>query len=207
MAYWIYSSEALPNPEMMGKRGYTPDSEYIRWNGVTLPLIPKKKWLELPDSFTTTRKSDWRSRPEEVEIHVRKFKPVIQGRFAERGVIFLDHQPTDYEKTELEGVSQQLNLAWRRTCIQWYEDQVREKEVTGHGRTVPTPYEDECYDMLGMEKPYSVKAMQAQRNPGQEAALQIAEAISRGRVADATAIGKALADALRPPPPPEPARK
>lgn len=198
MAYWIFSSEALPNPDMLGRPGYTPDSEYIKFGGIALPFIPKNKWMQLPDTMATLRRQDWKDKHgQEVEIPIRKFKGIIDGRFAERGVVFLDHEPTDFEKQELRKVSAELNLEWRRQCIQWYEDQVREKEVTGHGRTKPTPYEDECYEVMGMEKPYSVEAMRAQRNPGQEAALKIAEAISEGRKSDAAAIGKIVADAIR----------
>jgi hypothetical protein len=198
VSYWIFSSEALPNPEMLGRPGYTPDSEYIRFGGIALPNIPKNKWMELPDSFTTIRRQDWKDKHgQEVDIPVRKFKGVIDGRFAERGVVFLDHEPTDYEKQVLKKASEELNMAWRRQCIQWYEDQVREKEVTGHGRTKPTPYEDECYEVMGMEKPYSVEAMRAQRNPGQEAATKIAEAIADGQKNSAIAIGRAVADALK----------
>lgn len=199
MSYWIYSTEALPNVEMMGKPGYTPDSEYIRFGGITLPPIPKKKWTLLPDSFTTIKRADWRDRHGmEVEIPIKKFKGVIDARFLERGVIFLDHEPSDAEKTELKMASEQLNLSWRRKCIQFYENQVAEKQTTGKGRTTPTPYEDECYELLGMKKPYSVDALQAQRDPGKEAADKIAQAIAKGREADARAIAEAVRDVFRP---------
>lgn len=177
---WIYSSEALPNPAMMGKPGYTPDQEFIRWGGAQLPPIPAKKWTRLPDSFSMLIHRDWRDKTGfEYDISVQKFKPIVtNGRFAERGVIWLDDPlPKDATLKELEAISERLNLKWRKQCIQMYEDQVREKEVTGHGRTRPTPYEDECFDMLNMKKPYSVDAMQAQRDPGAAAATMIAEAI------------------------------
>lgn len=179
---WIYSTEALPNPAMMGKPGYTPDQEFIRWGGATLPPIPAKKWTRLPDSFSMLIHRDWRDKSGyEYEIPVQKFKPVvISGRFAERGVIWLDDPlPKDATLRELEAISERLNLKWRMSCIQNYEDQVREKEVTGHGRTKPTPYEDECFDVLKMKKPYSVDALQAQRDPGAAAAQMIADAISK----------------------------
>jgi hypothetical protein len=179
MSYYIYSTEALPNTAMMGKPGYTPDNEFIRWMGLTLPPIPARKWTKLPDALHTIRRQDWRDRHgTAVEVQVQKFSGIINANFAKRGVVFLDHEPSTAEKAKLEEVSEELNIEWRRECIQNYENQVRDKEVTGTGRTKPTPYEDECYDILKMEKPYSVKHFQAMRNPGNEAAQKIADAIS-----------------------------
>jgi hypothetical protein len=65
------------------------------------------------------------------------------------------------------------------TQVEWYENQVREKEVTGKGRTTPTPYEDECYTLLGLTKPYSVEAMRAQRHPGEAVGEQLVAALDR----------------------------
>lgn len=182
MPYFIYSHEALPNPDMMGKPGYTPDQEFIRWGGLTLPPVPKQKWTKLPDSLNTIRRSDWRDRQGTlIEIHISKFAGIVNANFAKRGVIFMDHEPTAEERARLESLSEDLNKTWRKECIQLYEDQVREKEVTGHGRTKPTPYEDECYSILNMTKPYSPEHFQAQRNPGMAAAQQIANAISESQ--------------------------
>lgn len=205
MSWHIYSHEALPNPQMLGKPGYTPDAEMIRWGGVTLPYIPKQQWLALPDEFTTLKRQDWRDRQgTPVEIPIRRFKAVVDGQFSERGVVMLDHEPTTSEKKALEALSAELNMKWRKKCVQWFEDQVRDREVTGHGRTKPTPYEDECYEMLAIPKPYSVEAFRAQRQPGEDAAERIADAISKslkqGREDAATQVADAL---TRPEPKPE----
>lgn len=179
MPHWIYSHESLPNQKLMGKPGYTPDSEFIRWGGLTLPPLPERQWTKLPEYLNTIRRSDWRDRQgTPIEIHISKFGPIIKNSFAKRGVIFMDHEPNEREKEELQRVSKELNLEWRKECIQMYEDQVREKETTGHGRTKPTPYEDECYEILGQKKPYSVEHFQAMRNPGDMAAQKIAAAIA-----------------------------
>lgn len=193
MAHWIYSHEALPSQKLMGKPGYTPDSEFIRWGGLTLPPLNERQWTKLPDYLNTIRRSDWRDRQgTPIEIHISKFAPVIKNSFAKRGVIFMDHEPTEREKAELERVSRELNLEWRKECIQLYEDQVREKETTGHGRTKPTPYEDECYEMLGQKKPYSVEHFQAMRNPGDVAAQKIAAAIAESQKDLVTTLVDAL---------------
>jgi hypothetical protein len=196
LAYWLYSCESLPNPAMMGKPGYTPDQEFIRWNGITLPLLHKGVWTKLPDSMFTIRRSDWKDRQgQEVEVHISRFKGIISSRFAARGVIFMDHEPSAAEKEKLEKVSQDLNYEFRKDCIQTYEDQVAEKQVTGHGRTKPTPYEDECYEILKMPKPYSVDTFRAQRQPGQEAGERIAAAIAEANK-PMMAVVEALTEAL-----------
>lgn len=187
MSYFIYSTEALPNPKLLGKPGYNPDGEYIRYNALTLPPIPEKAWMKLPDELTTRIKAHWVDKVgTERDVVISRFAGVIRGRFAERGVIFLDHEPTEAEKKRLEPLSLQLNDEWRKRCIDQYEQQVRDRQVTGHGRTQPTPYEDECYEILGLPKPYSVEAFKAQRMPGNEAAERIAQAVADA-VKDTTA--------------------
>jgi len=199
MGWHIYSSEALPNPEFMGRPGYTPDSEYIRFGGVALPLIPKGTWLKLADSYPTLRRKDWRDKQgEEVEISVRRFKGIIENPergFAERGVILLDHEPSSAEKEKLERLSAELNLKFRKKHIEFYENQ-RQIALARQGTYPATPYVDECYELLRMEKPYSVEALQAQRSPGEKAAQQIADAISAGQENSARAIAEAVTEAL-----------
>jgi hypothetical protein len=180
MSWWIYSDEALPNPQMMGKPRYTPDSEYIKVGGVALPLIPKQQWMQLPDEFTSVRHADWRDKHgTEVVIPIKRFKPIVDNPergFAERGVIMLDHEPSETEKKRLEVVSHELNMKFRKRQVEFYENQ-RHIATARQGTYDPTPYVDECYEMLHMKKPYSVDALQAQRDPGAAAAQQIADAM------------------------------
>jgi hypothetical protein len=182
MSWHIYSSEALPNPDFMGQPGYTPDSEYIRYGGIALPVLPKGEWLELPDSFTTIRHQDWRDKQgTEVEISIKRFKGIVanpERGFAERGVILLDHKPSDAERVKLEHLSAELNLAFRKKHVEFYENQ-RQIALARQGTYPVTPYVDECYELLAMKKPYSVDALQALRDPGARAAQQIADAITQ----------------------------
>jgi hypothetical protein len=202
MAWHIFSSEALPNPEFMGKAGYTPDSEYIRFGGIALPVLPKGTWVKLPDSFTTIRHMDWKDRQgTEVEISVRRFKAVVDNPergFAERGVIMLDHDPSDAEKAKLGQLSAELNLKFRRRHVEFYENQ-RQIALARQGTYPVTPYVDECYEILSLHKPYSVEALQALRDPGQDAATKIARAISDTMKQDRQDAAMALADALTAP--------
>lgn len=199
MSYFIYSSEALPNPEMLGKPRYTPDSEFVRFNGIALPPIPKKQWTQLPDEFLTIRRQDWKDkRGTEVEVPVKRFKAVVDNPdrgFAERGVIMLDHEPSASEKAKLASLSEELNLKFRKKAIEFYENQ-RQMALARQGTYEPTPYIDECYDILSMKKPYSMEALKAQRDPGAAAASQIAEAIAGALKKDREDTANAALEAL-----------
>lgn len=180
MPYWIYSTEPLPNPDLMGKPGYTPDSEYIKHGGFTIAQLPAKTWTQLKDLYRTIRHRDWTDRKGTPEsIHMEEIAPAIKTKFEKRGVILLDHEPTEKEKALYELKSADASRAFMMEQVEWYENQVREKEVTGHGRTKPTPYEDLCYSFLELTKPYSVEAMRAQRHPGEAVGEQIVAALDR----------------------------
>jgi hypothetical protein len=177
MAWHIYSTEALPNPDFQGKPGYTPDGLYIKWGGIALPPVPKQKWVKLEDTYPSLRRRDWTDkRGEEIEIPIRRFKPIVDGRFAEMGVILLDHEPSEIEKKTLEATSANLNLNWRKRQIEFFEQQ-REVAIARQGTYPVTPYIDECYDILDIKKPYSVESLEAKRDPGAKAAAMIAKAI------------------------------
>jgi hypothetical protein len=180
MPYWIYSHEALPNPDLMGKPGYTPDAEYIRHGGFTLAFLPAKTWTKLPDISRTIRHRDWTDRKGTPEaIHMEDIVKPLTEKFEKRGVVLLDHEPDAKEKAVYELKSENASRAFMMSQVEWYEGQVREKEVTGHGRTKPTPYEDLCYSFLELTKPYSVEAMRAQRHPGEAVGEQIVAALDR----------------------------
>ena len=178
MPFHVYTVEEFPNTKLMGKAGYTP--EYLQWGGISLPPLEAKKWAKLPDNYYNTYHVDWKDRAG-TRRHVTgdDLFDRLRKRFENRGLVFLDHEPSIAEKVELERDAYQKNLAFRMTIVEGYENAVREKEVTGKGRTTPTPYEDECYSVLGLTKPYSVEAMRAQRHPGEAVGEQIVAALQR----------------------------
>lgn len=177
MSYWVYSEEGLPNPQLAGKPGYTP--EYMLAAGVQI-IVPERTWFKLPDNFYSLSHRDWTDRAgHRTHVAADELVKIFEKRFEERGVVFLDHEPSDTEKRLYEIKSKDANIAYRMGAVEWYEGQVREKEVTGQGRTKPTPYEDQCYTMLCLSKPYSVEAMRAQRHPGEAVGEQIVAALSR----------------------------
>jgi hypothetical protein len=178
VSYWLYSAESFPNIDMMGRPGYTP--EYVGHAGIQLAPVEKEKWTQLPSNWTNVKHRDWmdkRGTPE--RVLAEDLVKAILARFGERGLTILDHEPTSTEKESVAKKMADANIAHRMRAVEWYENQVREKEVTGTGRTKPTPYEDECYTMLGLTKPYSVEAMRAQRHPGEAVGEQIVAALER----------------------------
>jgi hypothetical protein len=181
--------------------------DYIRWNGVTLRvfdesrnetcIVPKNRWAEVVEMQTTTRRGSWKEAPQEVDVYAARFKPIVDGRFAERGVIMLNHEPTEAEKKHLSETSFHTNMMFRKRHIENFESQRKAAEAR-QGTYEPTPYVDECYDLLQMRKPYSMEAMRAQRDPGREAAIDIAKAMKDAQLEGA----KAIVDMLNRPPEP-----
>jgi hypothetical protein len=186
MSTWVYSTEAFPHDKLTGKPGYTP--EIPMYLGITLPL-QAKTWTVLPTRYPTLTHRDWTDRSgTRGFIYTEEVIKGLKPQYEKRGVIFLDHEPTPSEKEMLPKVSEEVNMTFRSDVIRNFEQQIREKEVTGHGRTKPTPYEDECYDLLGMHKPYSPEALRSARDPGSAAATKFAEAITAALKADREAL-------------------
>ncbi len=177
MSYWVYSPEDLPNPKMMGKAFYTP--EYIILNGFQFPPLKKGEWTQLPNSYSTMRHRDW--------VDKQGFKDVVfidedfiqrlrdQGWEA-RGFVFMDHKPSQVEDHQARIESKRLNEAFRQRRIDDFEHEAKAREMRG-AYVQPLPYVEECYEILGIAKPYSVEALKAQRQPGEESAQKIANAI------------------------------
>lgn len=178
MPFYIYSSENLPNNDLSDKPGYSPET--FTWGGVTLPPLQAEKWLKQPELFHTIRRADWTDKQGRKDYTTgEEYFKVLKTRWGGRGVIILDHEPSAEEKVSVAAKSKAANLAYRMTVIERYEHQIRDREITGIGRTQPTPYEDECYSILGLTKPYSVEAMRAQRHPGEAVGEQIVQALDR----------------------------
>lgn len=198
MPFFVYTSETLPNPEMFGKVGYTP--EWFRFHGVQLPVIKKGEWAKFPDNYFNLYHKDWRDRSG-TRIHISGtdtegdkgeriagMASVLAARWGERGVIVLDHPPTAEEKAKLEPLSEELNRDFRSRIIHNFENE-RQMAIARQGQRHPTPYEEECYELLNVTKPYSAEALRAARDPGGQAADRIADAIA-----------KALSDRVKPEP-------
>jgi|SRR5215471_1661074 len=186
MAYWIYSVESLPNPAMMGKPGYNP--ECFQWNGVRLPL--SAGWQKVQDSFSNFRRWNWKDRPvrdtatmadseDDQGTPIKGIAKVLEERWGSRGVIVLSREPKEHEKARYEKEANDANLAFRMKAVEAYEERLKQRAVGEKVSSQVTLYEDECYTILGITKPYSVEAMRAQREPGRVVAEDISNALER----------------------------
>jgi len=186
MAYWVYSPEALPNTELRGKPGYNP--ECFQWNGVRLPLVAG--WQKFQETFFVHRRESWRDRPKRDTIlmddseddqgrNVKGLATMLKERFGNRGVVVCEKEPQPSEKLKLEQQAQEANLAFRMRFIEQYEERLKKRAVGELVPTEVTAYEDQCYDVLGLVKPYSVEAMRATRHPGEAVGEQIVAALDR----------------------------
>ena len=178
--YWVYSVEPMPRTDLFSKRDYNPINDYISYNGIYLDPIPAKTWVKIPDRFRSLRHHDRTDKQGHVyHVFADEIVKANRERMGARGTIFTDHEPTAAEKPVLEKTALDANVEFRLAAIQHYEDQVREHETGNPARTKPTSYELECYEVLGMERPYSVAAFKSQRDPGAAAATRFAEALEK----------------------------
>lgn len=188
MPFYVYTSETIPNPEHFGKVGYTP--EWFQFHGVQLPVIKQGEWAKFPDNFFTMYHKDWRDRggtrqhvsAQDTEgdkgERIAGLASALSARWGDRGVIVLDHPPTPEEKKSLQALSLELNREFRARMIHSFENE-RQMAIARQGQRHPTPYEEECYDLLNVTKPYSAEALRAARDPGGQAADRIADAIAK----------------------------
>lgn len=200
MPYYVFAPEDLPNPEMMGKPYYTP--EYIILNGFQFPPLKKGVWTPLPNTYRTVRHRDWvdkQGASDTVFIDEEFIQRLRDQGWEKRGFIFLDHKPSQVEEHQARQESKRLNETFRQKCIDQFEHDAEARKMRG-AYIQPTPYVEECYAILGIAKPYSVEALKAQRQPGEEAALKIADAIkdalasSEARQREVAAVAEKVAE-------------
>jgi hypothetical protein len=177
--YWVYSVEPMPRVDLFGARDYTPDNDWISFNGVHIGAVPAKTWMQLPSRIKSLRHHDRTDRQGHVyHVFADEIVKANQHR-ANRGVIFLDHEPTAKEKLTLEARALEANTQFRMEAMQRYEDSVREHDTGNPSRTKPTSYELECYELLGIERPGSVAAFKSQRQPGEAVAERFTAAMEK----------------------------
>lgn len=178
MPFFIYSHEPLPNKDLVGKPGYTPDQECIRHGGFLLAELPAQTFVQLPTSITTIRHRDWldkRGTPE--RIYLEDLIPAFRNKYSDRGVLLFDHELNEKEKELAVTESKRTHEAWLMSRVQDYEERLRQKVVGEKVPTKVTPYEDYAYTVLGLMKPYSVEAMRAERYPGENVAREFRDAM------------------------------
>jgi hypothetical protein len=186
MSYWVYSIEALPNPQLLGKHGYNP--ECFMWNGIRLPLQPG--WQKFPETFFTVHRQSWRDKLKREVVSmvdstdddgrgIKGLATMLEERFGSRGVAVFSREPSALDKERIEEQCRKDNLAFRMLMIENYENRLEQRKVGEIVPTAVTPYEDQCYEILGLVKPYSVEAKRAQRHPGEAVGEQLVAALER----------------------------
>lgn len=178
--FYVYTVEPMPRTDLHMKRDYNPANDRIAYNGIYLPPVEAKTWTRIEDRFKSLRHLDRSDRQGHVyHVFADELVKANQERLRPRGVVFTDHEPTAAEKATLEKEALDANIQFRLEAIQHYEDQVREHETGNPARTKPTTYELECYEVLGMERPYSVAAFKSQRDPGGAVTERFAAAMEK----------------------------
>lgn len=196
--YWIYSVEPMPRVDLFSTRDYTPDNDWIGYNGVHIGPVPAKTWVNLPQRIKSLRHHDRTDRQgHPYNVFADEIVKANRARHAPRGVIFTDHEPTAAEKAILEKQALEANTQFRMETMQRYEDAVREHDTGNPSRTKPTSYELECYELLGIERPGSVAAFKSQRQPGEAVAERFAAAMEK-LVAHLSGIGGSSAAKAHP---------
>lgn len=194
--FYVYSIEPMPRVDLFSKRDYNPSTDYIAYNGIYLEAIPAKTWVKIPDRFRSLRHRD-RTDKAGTPYHVfaDEIVKANQERLRARGVVFTEAEPSADEKAKLEAEAEKLNLAYRLSCIQEYEEAIQRANATQTSPPLCLSYTRECYDILGMERPGSVEALRAQRQPGEASADRIANAIEKAlsRLLGAAKEGQASA--------------
>src|SRR5258706_10635581 len=175
--FYVYSVESMPRVDLHLSRDYNPANDRIAYNGVYLPPLAAKTWTQVEDRIKSLRHHDRSDKQGHVyHVFADELVRANENRLRPRGVIFLDHEPTAAEKTQLEQESLAANLQFRLDAIQTYEESLKEAEANGRTLKANT-YTKECYQLLNMEIPGSVAALRAVRQPGEEAAVRFASAL------------------------------
>ncbi len=174
MAIYIYSAESFPGP--------TTPNEYCQVLGHQI-LLEAGKWIKLPTRFERPYWTDFRHRGESVtnkavgyaqrDVHVNdEVATEIIMRFGFRGVVMTENDPEGhrYKAIELEKQAIAQNHKWREHIVARFENERKMRNLTGHGRLEPTPYELECYRVLGLPEPGSIDEIKAEKGLSQPAA-------------------------------------
>jgi len=175
--YYVYSHEPMPRTDLFASRDYNPASDYIGFNSLYIAPLEARTWTPLPDRLTSLRHYDRQDKQgHKYHVFPDEIVKANEDRLKPRGVIFLDHEPSPVEKFTLEAEAAKRNTQFRLDTIRAYEEVNREAEANGRTARCLT-YTQECYKLLGMERPGSVEALRAQRQPGEAAADRFAKAI------------------------------
>lgn len=208
MAIWIYSAEAFP-----GTNGR--NAEYIQVLGHTI-VVPARQWVKLQTRYERPYWTDYRHRGEgstnkavghaSREVFVNdEVAAEIVARYGFRGVVMSEDDPAvkTLKCEKLVATAETQNHKWREHIIARFENERKQRSLTGHGRLEPTPYELECYRECGLPEPGSIDEIKAEKGiSAKEAAVLSPEILVLIQEALETRARKAAEAAAMPLTPP-----
>lgn len=191
MSFYLYSPESFPAHRKRNAR-FQDTPEYLSFNGFVVGDVKAGEWKKLQRKYERQEYSDFQDkRGTRIVVLEDEMADAINAQFSNpenpnynRGVVVLDEATYADEATRklAEEEAHEKNLEFRRRIVADFELQFNERQVTGKGRSYPTAYEEECYEVTGLTRPYSAKALEAQRNPGARVAQDIAAELSRSNM-------------------------
>lgn len=161
MAWQIWSPEDFPK---RGEQGYMVD--YRQAYGIQI-ILEKNTWKELDaDGFYTKSYSnswvDKQADEKEITVSAKDLAVRIcrdaggefNGIYVPVGLMYCyGEKTTPAELEALEAEGKKRNLIYRKKVVENFETQFRVKSQGGPGRWTPNPYEQECYELLGITPP------------------------------------------------------
>jgi hypothetical protein len=153
----LYTAEAFP------KRSDDGWVDYLQGLGVQV-VLKAHEWTPLLGEdgdgllWRITYHNNWidaAGDAKETTVTCKQVAERITGQFRLRGVRCADlDRITPAQKAEIEKDSEDTNLKFRELFIKRFEHQARLFSLgQPGGRATPTPYEEECYKILGKKVP------------------------------------------------------
>ncbi|MCB7129467.1 MAG: hypothetical protein J3T61_08020, partial [Candidatus Brocadiales bacterium] len=110
-------------------------------------------WLKLSPRYNRVEPpADTRLTPVRTVFVAEEIAQELATRYGYLGLV-VTQKENDITRSQLEQKSNGINLTHRQRVINAFETQRRDKIMSGHGRSVPSDYEIECYRVVGKKLP------------------------------------------------------
>lgn len=198
---WLYSVEPFPGSKTSGRH-----TEFLETNGITI-LHPGNQWVRLDPYYIRYYWTDYKHRgdqPTEIakkraikeRIYADEIATRFCGIYSRMGVVSMDEDPEKNPERAAELVAQAkaANHAWRVSIVRGFESQLKQFELSGHGRLEPTLLENESYKALGLELPGTIESIKAHNTMKLDLPPELLQLIELGiaaKQAQATPAGHA----------------
>ena len=186
MSFYLYSPEDFPAKRKKNP-AFQDTPEYLKFNNFVIYDVKAHVWTKLARKYERIEFADFMDKrgtrvvslEDEMADAINLFHTQPDSPGYGRGVVVVDEKTYANEaaRKAVEEESEAANRNFRAKVIAEFEMQLQERQVTGKGRAYPTPYEEECYEILDMPRPHSAESILAQRRPGLSVAQEIVSAI------------------------------